>query len=454
MHIRQSEQSPLDSAWHQKLGPLLEALGETFRALELDPLSNSQALLDFKASGFRKSPELYPSGDMGKFNEIRAALVQLTREVSGDEDNPLIREAYCDRIDELILNVDLVTAAIAKDDTAFKTANRAIYGEPNYDIFAAACAWIRSDLEDASGLSAEAAAARDAALELLPSDGGNPELLMPTGEVFAAVKLEHERPGGYLHQLFAGTIIPANQDISRTTGDTITSQVMGNVGSDFKLTESPSGLWAVLQSSGQVIAPKHYQMSPEAFKGIISHEIGSHLLESRNGQHAKLRLLEYGMDRYELGNEGRAYLREQIMFDNMPDYIHQGGWYPTKPTWQYRLSIHIVISLAAGLSGRKYDFAELYKLVTALFRYWGLSLGTINEESVMAGGWSMVTRALKGTSGSGGAYYKDIVYLEGNVRCWEVARSRPDLIFQGDKGKFDIANPKHVKILEALTIIP
>ena len=56
---------------------------------------------------------------------------------------------------------------------------------------------------------------------------------------------------------------------------------------------------------------------------------------------------------------------------------------------------------------------------------------------------------LKGTDGTGGAYLKDTVYLEGNVAVWQV----PELIPEGDKGKYDIANPRHTESLVRLGVI-
>jgi len=63
-------------------------------------------------------------------------------------------------------------------------------------------------------------------------------------------------------------------------------------------------------------------------------------------------------------------------------------------------------------------------------------------------------RALKGTRGTGGAYMKDIVYLEGNIRCWQIAATHPERILYGDIGKFDITNERHIRALQQLHILP
>jgi hypothetical protein len=227
------------------------------------------------------------------------------------------------------------------------------------------------------------------------------------------------------------------------------------VGSDFALTDSPVGLWAVLQSKGQVIRPADFSLTKQAFMSIVGHEVGSHLLEATNGAHSHLRLLESGLDHYEAGNEGRAVMREQIVYEHVRDYIGQPEWSPTKASWEYRVAIHIAVSLAVGMYERPYNFAEVYQVLTVLFEFWTTKRGfNVDRSAINHGAWSMAMRALKGTDGQGGAYFKDIVYLEGNVRCWQAASTNPEIIMWGDLGKFDIANKKHVSALKNLGILP
>ncbi len=217
---------------------------------------------------------------------------------------------------------------------------------------------------------------------------------------------------------------------------------------------SPSGLWAVLPTTRQVLRPKNFALNKQQFMAIVSHEVGSHLLEYSNGSVAKLKLLELALDRYECGNEGRAFLREQIMYDSIAGYINQPDWSPTKASWEYRVAIHMIISLAMGLHDHRHNFAEIFHILTVLFRFWTAKRGEeIDEETIGKGAWNMAVRALKGTDGRGGAYCKDIVYLEGNVRSWNVAADRAELILEGDKGKFDIANERHITALTNLGII-
>jgi len=57
---------------------------------------------------------------------------------------------------------------------------------------------------------------------------------------------------------------------------------------------------------------------------------------------------------------------------------------------------------------------------------------------------------LKGIEGE--TYMKDIVYLEGNARCWQIAAVKPERILDGDLGKLDISRQDHLEILKFLNI--
>ena len=55
----------------------------------------------------------------------------------------------------------------------------------------------------------------------------------------------------------------------------------------------------------------------------------------------------------------------------------------------------------------------------------------------------------------GGNYFKDKLYLEGHVAVWLTAALRgPQVISEGDLGKFDITNPRHIMFLQARGLLP
>ncbi len=456
-HIRTSAALALDERWHEHLKLLLFAMGETFEALMPTPSYVAGAYTAFVDSGYQENPILYPDSILSSaLLKVEQGLAQLKNEIMEQERHEGIREAYTARIDESLANITMIQAAYAHDGVGFRQANEYIYGQPDAAIYRAACQWLRGEAVSYAAVGRVPDDIASAVLKVVPGViAADQFTLLPRQNVFESVRLLHAAPGGYYEQLFHSMDIPSVDFIDERLGDSLTKQVMNNIGSDYSLRPSNTGLWAVIQSQKLVVRPEHYQLTPKAFKAIVAHEVGCHLLEYTNGATARLRLLELGLDRYEAGNEGRAVLREQLMYDSVQAYVEQPDWFPTKASWEYRVAIHLAVSLGAGMSGRPYTFAEIYQVLVVLFRFWTQQRqSTIDDEIVQRGAWSMAVRVMKGTDGSGGAYLKDIVYLEGTVRCWQAAAERPELILFGDIGKFDITNERHILLLEDLGMIP
>ncbi|HSH55288.1 MAG TPA: tyrosine/phenylalanine carboxypeptidase domain-containing protein [Candidatus Limnocylindrales bacterium] len=454
--IRTPAAPALDERWHGRLKQLLFVMGETFETLMPSPQYVEKAYGAFMESGCQENPLLYPDGILpAALQEVEQGLTRLKNEISGQEHHEGIRAAYIERIDESLANIRMVQAAYAHDTENFAQANAYIYGKPDIRIYTAACQWLRQEAERCATDDSVPDDVAAAVLEVVPYEAEGQDSLMPSNDVFRRVQVLHTVEGGYFEQLFAGLDIPESGIVDEQLGDLLTQQVIANIGSDYELQESTNGLWAVIQNQKRVLRPQHYELTSTAFKAIITHEVGCHLLEYTNGADAGLRLLELGLDRYEAGNEGRAVLREQLMYTSVEEYIRQPQWFPTKASWEYRVAIHLVVSLASGITGRPYGFAEIYRVLTVLFRFWTLQrYREVDEAVISRGAWSMAVRVMKGTDGTGGAYLKDIVYLEGNVRCWQAVVARPELILFGDLGKFDIASERHILLLEDIGILP
>lgn len=439
---------PLDRQWHDRLLPILQQTGEIYAALALSPSELRQRRSDFTASGYSTNPDLFPTAiDTSAATSAIQQLTSLKSEIEAHESNPDVRTAYVDRLQELIEQNTIKLTAANRDGTLFDQANERIYGLIDHDIFQAECDWIHQDAADSNY-----AGAQDLA-NLLPAFGET-QPLVPDFPTFTAVKRLHEEH--YYHQLFPAGM-PSADTIDAPAGRRLAQDMIDAIGSDFQLVDSTNGLWAVMDSKKVVTAPTTYNLDRRVFLALMCHEIGSHLLEITNARKQPFQLLQTGLDRYEAGNEGRAYLREQIFFDTPQDYVDMRSWSDEGlplPSFEYRVSLHLAISLACGLGGERWDFKRCYNLLIQLQRLWRHKHRLAEDDKACHDyAWHILTRALKGTDGCGGAYRKDIVYIEGNIRAWLVAAEDPAKVLQGDIGKFDIANTKHVAILENLGIL-
>lgn len=436
--------------WHRLLSDATESIGETFILLEPDRRHLERERTKFFDSGCQINPDLRPRHlDDMLFERAIGRLDVLRDEIAAQEPNKYIREAYVCHIRDYITNLKMIRYAISAEHENFIDGNIELYGMPDARIFEAVCAWIRNDVMATSAGRPDLEDFSVKLLPLLPAAGGDPSILLPNNKVFRQVRDMHFTPGGYFHQLFAPDGIPEEPYVEQRYGDGITKQAIANVGSDYAVGPAADGLWAVLSRSRKVIRPLGYRVDRSYFTGVIAHEVGSHLLEESNGSRQPLRLLGLGLNGFEKGNEGRAYLREQIVYPDESVFVRQASW-------EYILALHLSVSLASGLSGTRYTFVELYRLLYALHRFWRerrYPLDTINEAQAREEAWLLAVRIMKGTDGSGGCYMKDTVYLEGSIACWKLAEKNPESILLGDIGKFNITDSRHVAILRGLAIL-
>ncbi|MGB4759345.1 MAG: tyrosine/phenylalanine carboxypeptidase domain-containing protein [Candidatus Saccharimonadales bacterium] len=444
------KQPSLDHEWYERLSTMSTEASEIYYALAPAESHLEQQKKLFFESGMAANPNLRPSLPNPELYEIhKAELLNLQDDITSHEANWLVQTAYVDRISELCLQLDLLLAAHRHDAEKFFQCNKALYGRPSEAIFGAVCAWLARFAEDQ--LSHPDKAIVQAAtnlLEQLPAARGNAELLTPPLDTFKTVQKLHDQPGGYLEKLFANVSLPPV--IDQSTGDKYVRQVLQNIGCSYGIMESSSPYWGVSHTERAVLHPQAYKNTIESFTGVLIHEIGSHLVERMNGLHQPLKLLALGLNRYDACNEGRAYLREQLVYDSPADLMQQHSW-------RHIITLHLAASLASGLDKTPYDFCRTYKVINAVDLLWellhnlplGIATEVAHDES-----WKTVTRVLKGTDGTGGAYLKDIVYLEGNIKCWQAAERNPGIILLGDLGKFDITRHDHLDLLRQLGILP
>lgn len=434
----------LDSIWFDRLSAICDGIPEIF--IDLSPNQKRLNALrnDFVASNYSNPPDLSPDAiNIQQYITTNDSLAELRDQIKSQEDNEIIAGVYVDRIDELIAHHNILIAATTENVTNFRTNNELVYGKPDYEIFAATCSWIRQYAQSNSDSGSEQinSSAKEI-MDLIPDISGNANLIIPSKSTFRSVRDLHFAQGGYVSQLLAKTDIP--EIVTPKKGEDVLEQVLKNLKSDYSLIDADV-FWGIDHSTKSIFRPKHYELPRQQFTGIVLHEFGSHLLENTNGLMQPLQLLSKGLDRYDKINEGRAFLREQIVYENAADTLN-------KPSWEHIITMHLAISLSCGLYEHKYTFSEVYNVIYQV----GLLMESIRNPELSGvkaaheQAWVTTTRVLKGIPGE--TYMKDIVYLEGNVRCWQIAAEKPERILTGDLGKFDISRQDHLEILKSFNI--
>jgi hypothetical protein len=410
----------LDDTW---ISLLLQAAGiASSPYLVLGPTASElKDLFDtFTNSRYQDSPSLSPNKQRlaaARISDSRHSLQALRTRITDQETNRDVRDAYTARIDELLASLELIEAADQGDMHTFTELNMQVYGQPDAAIYQAAKCILQEGSDE----------------------------LAPDPATYKKVWRLHNGSDGFFEQLFDGVDIPAGS-IDQYTGDELLRALLRNLQAEsYTITDAPDPYWGLDHTNRLLIRPKWYNLSREEFLGVVSHEIGSHLMERLRGDKQPLRLLGLGLAGYERYNEGRALVREQVAYPNWEAFASSDRWHEI-------LCRHVAIGLAVGLDGSPKNFAEVYADMYAINKKRALLQGK-SEYEASRQTWALVTRCLNGTDGQGGACYKDIVYLEGNVHCWQLAREDPEIILQDDLGKYNRTDKQQVALLTRLGIL-
>ncbi len=438
---------------YQRISQINDSIFESLYPPKEDRL---RAKEDFLSSGRDSNPDLRPHAMVADdFLRQENELLAFKQDLKVSDLSSEIKQAYRWKVNESIAGIRMVLASIRGDMRAFNAYNKFVYGEPDKDIFTAAVDWVRHDLS--AYLNSETDELRNAAndaLSALPEQGGDRQLLAPDEEVFSEVRRLHFKEKGYFALLLSGVeAITDEGTIGKETGDPILQKVLHNLEVDYSIEDSVASTWSVNHKSSTVKRPPKYRLTKERFMGLpIGHEIGAHILEKQNGMRQPVRLFGEGLDRYELGNEGRGVVREQLPYEKFEDFTNTARW-------QDLLRRHIAISLATGMEGKgPQDFCSVFRVLNKLDYFWELRKGGSDPKKAKTKSesrtWATLERVFRGTQGEGGVYLKDKIYLEGNVACWHVAADNPEIIENGDLGKFDISNPRHIAFAQKVGVLP
>jgi hypothetical protein len=372
-----------------------------------------------------------------------------------------IKQVYRWKVNEDIANLHMLEASRVGDMRNFRRWNEFIYGKLDEDVYRASLDWVAHDAEKLlASADHQKPAVQEAAqnvLNMLEGERGYRELLAPDEETFNAVREDHMREGGYYALLLAGVNIPENGKISNEEGDRILAHVVRhNLESDYEAEDSPGAAWSVVHGRRKYRRPKAYNMVVKRFQGLgLGHEIGTHLLERMNGMRGPVRLMSRGLDRTELGGEGRAVVREIVPYESFDEF-------GKLVRWRDILRRDIAIGYGSGIGqDEPRTSQEIYQFMKTIDTMYQAKLTpddaeVIEEKAHQKSGDLLAGRILRGVDGfKGGVYFKDKVYAEGHVDAWLMAALHgPQAISDGDLGKYAISNLRHIAFLQKMGVLP
>jgi hypothetical protein len=450
-----AEKPPIDEASFVRIMEADDFASEVYRQLALpdDEVDRQIAIFENTVA----NPDLRAQHlDEVVLDQQETQLLATKQAILADESlDPEAKQAYRWRINELIANVRMARASANGDMKRFRRYNEFIYGKPRKDIAEGVVASFRNDAT--ALLASEHESVREAAeevLRMLPEvDPASKDILVPSTEVFDAARTESYRELGFFGLVLAGVELPEGVKVTPEAGEPAMNQVLHNIGAAHYGRGFQKGGWGVSHLDQKVLGPETYNLPYNRFVGLVAgHEIASHILERINGLRSGFMLAGAGLDRYESGNEGRAVIREQLPYETIEEFTRL-------VRWQDILRRHLSITLGYGSFGDgPKDYASVGEIIGAVDRLWERAKAPHDVATADAKAQKrtrdLLKRTLKGTDGRGGAYQKDMVYLEGNVACWEAISQNPRLLALGDLGKFDITNSRHIALLQKLGVLP
>lgn len=418
----------LDARWFNRF--------EAVNFEDYEKLSGSKGARQAEKDNFLNSetsnPKLdYPELETFNISEREAELMSLKEDVLELEKNDAVKKLYRTKINELLATLRMLKATKDGDDRKFSRYADFIYGKPeavdtNY-IVAHVKDLIEANLDSEDEGKKEAAERLQqifADMEVKADDGVSRDIL-PEGEAIE------------------GLVSGVDEAVSAF------EEALGEIGADDWVIEvdTNKGIskFNVSQEHKTVRIPSNEKLlereiSKKKLKGLIEHEIKTHVARRHNGERSKLQLLGLGLDRYLKAEEGVATYAEQQVTG------------AEEFSGVYRF---LTIALAKGLTGNKLDFRQTFEIMKD---YNLIAPARDGKEKTLE--WAMKTayddcvRIFRGTSCAtpGAIYPKDMSYF-GNRTIWAMVAKDSDVVQKFTIGKYDPNNNEHVALLTQLGIL-
>lgn len=436
------EHEPLDFEWYTRFEPIGSfAVHEYFLS---DKLSMDQQR-DVFIENRDGNPELnYPKLDRAELKEKERGLLELKKDILERETHEVVKQVYRWKINEKIAELRLMEAALDRNMHKFKRYSEFIYGKPSREIFDYTLSNLRAQVT--ASLDSQNEELRNAAQDVLNafpmSSTSSSDIQKPSTKSMERVVESTKKIAKDLISLPEGLEKANAEEIKEVFDYAIRSAAANDWEVVIDSETSKTGI-SVNQEEKKVIIPSSRSVSVKKLRGLVVHEIGTHVIRRKKGERSRLLLLALGLDRYQGGEEGVATMREQGLKKEFEDFSGLQG--------------HLAISLAKGLDGQPRDFREVYTLLFK-YNYWNqLRLKKSPEVAKKEAerlGWNRTMRTFRGTDGKtkGVVFTKDIVYRQGNIAVWNLVGKNSKEMLRLQVGKYDPANERHTWVLDQLEI--
>jgi len=446
----------LDEKWYDQFVAL--ASEQDYEYLVGNDLFRQRQKREFLAEVIRNPRMDYPLINLTKINARWKKLSKLREAIEDQEENKTIRQAYIDKIDEKITELQMITAGKKlekcrdqkeqkKQVKIFKQCTENLYGKPTPAVFNVALDNLREKIvRNIMHQDKIIAQASDELLQALPmadEEYTRKYTFWQNKRNLSRIRRDLLDEIGQLSELDTEKETYLPEDIQNFLMDKLRRLNLN----DWRVEiDNNYQSVAVDQKKKIIHIPKTRQTDTLYLKKLALHEIGVHVYRRENGERSKLKLLGIGLDRYEIGEEGLAGLVENFFDDRLKFSF-------------YQLLSYVSIGLVYGLDGQPRDWRDMYDILLKLYLYIGLvrwpekEIEEIKLKAINLA-YNRCIRIFRGTNGQtrGVCFTRDLIYLKGKISIWDVINHRPEELRRVYCGKYNPANEKHVGWLNDLGI--
>lgn len=419
----------LDEKWY----PMLTKVGlfEDYTYLEGDREYRKKEQEKFLAGRIENPILDYPLLNSFDFDGRQAKLQELQEIISAEEKNTIVSTVYKQRIQEKLDEISLLRAARDGDDERVTYYSSVIYGALDPAIFqyvlqtthlvaCAASMYGKKAFEASARLQSLCLSNMADRMFPTPYSVGMPAVVDESSE------FEYDAEG-----------------ILREVNESLERYGLSQFGWKSVIDDRSVSINA-RQEDRTIRIPRQRKVKKTKLRALIQHEVYYHAGRRERGEQSKLMLLGFGLHHYLRGEEGVALWAEQQV---------RGG----KSFGE--VDRYLAIALARGVDGHPRDFRTVFDVLKDYFlielaqeQNHEPDIDTVHEAERKA--WLRCVRTFRGTSCQhpGQVFMKDKIYVEGNMRVWQVAINKPYEIRRFPVGKYNPSDPTHIHILDALDI--
>ncbi len=422
----------LDDRWFDRI---IKHNAQLQKSLKLDISSSERRT-------FLANPQ-YARFDYHHLNVVAAEsglryLESLTSEVLSSVDtHEVVVDLYLKKLEEkmlllrLLLNIREAQQASGAGRGAAKASRdliKKIFGEPRKDIFDQILGGLRQEMQNAK-LTKESESPIGRLLDICRGDltnsvrpfGSLPPLEIEDNSIYTSPELIKSRFQSELSRLHI-------YDWQVVINE---SEKKFRVLSPLKRINIPSEKALLARRPGSEITERN-------LRGLLAHEVQTHVLRSHNGENSALKLLSFGLAGYLKGEEGVATYREQRII-GAKDYAGA--------------DVYFALGAAFGLD-RGNQVRTVDELIPILSDYYAFKYADYSERSWWRA-FTMIKRIFISTAHNQTCpvyLTKDMVYREGNIAIYELLDQTQCSDEYLELGKFDPTDPDHVDALKRLNI--